>query len=202
VIAVCGSVQNSFIAKLSPDGERRWIYHPMPGYADGSVDEAKFGNYLNGCAVLPDGSLLVADARNFKIRRLILGQPLLAEGDGGVDVSGGAGDGVQGSPAEADAQSGDAGVEGTGSDGRDSELITTQRRGPRFDFVKSSPDGGIQISLNGQESQSYRLEYSTDMLSWHPLMNVQTDARGRSLVETPKQYASCFFRAVEIATEP
>jgi sugar lactone lactonase YvrE len=60
---------NHAIRRISPDGVVKTIAGGGEGYADGTAGGARF-RYPGGVAVLPDGSLAVADTQNHRIRKI------------------------------------------------------------------------------------------------------------------------------------
>jgi hypothetical protein len=80
------------------DLEVRTLTGDGPGYLDGGLWEARFCG-PNALVTAPDGSMLVADSRNHRIRRIVLGGAVTTVAGGGE--VGGAGGSADGAAAEA-----------------------------------------------------------------------------------------------------
>ncbi len=73
---------------------------------------------------------------------------------------------------------------------------------PRFLSTSRLPDGQVQLAFSGASGQSYILEVSTDLLSWHPL-SVLAVSNGPVPFTDPDapSYSRRFYRAREAASQ-
>jgi beta-lactamase regulating signal transducer with metallopeptidase domain/sugar lactone lactonase YvrE len=62
-----------YLAKYSPDGSLSWTIPTGQGFEDGPIESAKFGDAVGAPLPLPDGSLLVYDVFNDRIRKIQVG---------------------------------------------------------------------------------------------------------------------------------
>lgn len=62
--------------KYTPDGVLRWSIQGAAGYQDGPVNQARFSHF-NVPAFLADGNLLISDALNHRIRKIVMRIPPL-----------------------------------------------------------------------------------------------------------------------------
>lgn len=68
-IYITDAGEHNRIQKITPDGNVTTIAGGVEGYGDGVKDKAQF-NTPSGLAIAPDGSLIVADTGNNRIRRV------------------------------------------------------------------------------------------------------------------------------------
>ena len=79
---------NARIRRVAPDGTITTIAGTTVGFADGPIATAQFSGALNGIAVMPDGSILVADSNNNRVRRIANGQVTTVAGTGPAGFNG------------------------------------------------------------------------------------------------------------------
>ena len=65
------------LSKYSADGRLIWSFTRGGGFQDGPLEQARFGSSISDPIELPDGSLVVVDAYNNRLRQITLGTPPL-----------------------------------------------------------------------------------------------------------------------------
>jgi Chitobiase/beta-hexosaminidase C-terminal domain len=65
------------LSKFSADGRLIWSFAGGGGFQDGPLEQARFGSSISDPIELPDGSLVVVDAYNNRLRQITLGTPSL-----------------------------------------------------------------------------------------------------------------------------